>query len=172
MNWSLEIWKIKNLKFYAQNPRKLTKEEADNLDASIRKFGICQPIVINRDGTVIGGHQRVRLLHKMGRREVSVYVPDTLLSSKEVEELNIRLNKNCGHWDWDILGNAFDVGDLIEWGFSLSELEIGDEEEKEEKKKSVKMAINFSSYDQLEDLEPKIAMLISEYPGTSYKISA
>jgi len=44
------------------------------------------------------------------------------LSEKEVEELNIRLNKNTGSWDFDILANEFELPDLFEWGFSESNL--------------------------------------------------
>jgi len=44
-------------------------------------------------------------------------VPETKLSDRDVEELNIRLNRNTGEWDWDILANEWEVEDLQEWGF-------------------------------------------------------
>ena len=43
---------------------------------------------------------------------------------KHVEELNIRLNKNTGEWDWDILANDWEVDDLLAWGFTEEELSI------------------------------------------------
>ena len=44
-------------------------------------------------------------------------MPETKLSDRDVEELNIRLNRNTGEWDWDILANEWEVEDLQEWGF-------------------------------------------------------
>ena len=47
-----------------------------------------------------------------------------MLTDKEVEELNIRLNKNTGNWDFDALANRFEVPDLLEWGFDERELQL------------------------------------------------
>lgn len=93
---------------------------------------------------IIGGHQRVRTLKKMKVKEVDVYIPDRDLTEAEVDELNIRLNKNTGTWDYDLLANEFELSDLIDWGFTSEEL-LGsidddisitskDETEKEKKK--------------------------------------
>jgi DNA modification methylase len=46
------------------------------------------------------------------------------LTPEKEKELNIRLNKNTGQWDWDALANHFDVGELTEWGFSEDELQF------------------------------------------------
>jgi len=40
------------------------------------------------------------------------------------KELNIRLNKNVGEWDYDALANYFDVGELTEWGFKEEEIGV------------------------------------------------
>jgi len=40
------------------------------------------------------------------------------LTPDKERELNIRLNKNSGEWDYDALANYFDVGELTEWGFT------------------------------------------------------
>jgi DNA modification methylase len=49
-------------------------------------------------------------------------VPDQSLDQKDIDELNIRLNRNLGEWDFDILANQWDVDNLIEWGFTEEEL--------------------------------------------------
>jgi hypothetical protein len=66
----------------------------------------------------------------MGIKEVECYVPDHTLSQKDINELNIRLNKNTGEFDFDILANEFEIDDLLNWGFEPEEM-IGfaDEEE-------------------------------------------
>lgn len=124
MEWKLEKRPIKDLRAYAKNPRQLGKHDGEHLRKSLEKFGQCEPIVINCDNTVIGGHQRLKTLKKMGKKEVDVYVPLSALDEKEIEELNIRLNRNAGEWDFDILANAWEPADLVEWGFTEGELDI------------------------------------------------
>ena len=46
------------------------------------------------------------------------------LNPAKEKELNIRLNRNTGEWDWDALANYFDVGELTEWGFTEDELQF------------------------------------------------
>jgi len=74
--------------------------------------------------TIIGGHQRKHVLEASGVKEIECWIPDRELSDKEVEELNIRLNKNTGSWDFDILANNFELEDLKEWGFEDRELDL------------------------------------------------
>jgi hypothetical protein len=176
MKWELQKRKINDLHLYTKNPRKLTKHNADQLHESISKFGQCEPIVINSDNTVIGGHQRLRTMRKMGYKEVDVYVPDQPLSEREIEELNIRLNRNNGDWDWDILGNVWDPNDLIEWGFTLEELHLDEIPEKstsedpDEGKKKCKMTITFQHVDHIQEAENKISSIVDSYEGAYYKV--
>jgi ParB-like chromosome segregation protein Spo0J len=121
--WKIEKRAIKDIRENPINPRQLTKDQEKQLATSIEKFGQCEPLVINTDGFLIGGHQRLRILKKQKEKEADVYVPTRTLSEREVQELNIRLNKNVGSWDFDILANAWDTEDLIEWGFTSQELE-------------------------------------------------
>lgn len=124
MEWKVEKRKISSLKNYSKNARKMDKDAASHLQVSLEKFGVCEPIVINTDGTIIGGHMRVKTLKKMEVREVDVYVPQQTLTEKDVEELNIRLNKNTGEFDFDILANEWEYSDLISWGFSDADFDV------------------------------------------------
>jgi len=57
--------KIKDLKFADYNPRKKLKpkdEEYKKIKASIENFGYVDPIIINKDNTIVGGHQRALVL--------------------------------------------------------------------------------------------------------------
>lgn len=69
---------------------------------------------------IIGGHQRVRVAKDIGFKTVPCV--ELNLPIEKEKELNIRLNKNVGEWDYDALANCFDVGELTEWGFSTQEL--------------------------------------------------
>ena len=122
IEWHIEKRKISELKDYEKNPRRISKEQAEHLKASLEKFGLIDKPIINTDNTIIGGHQRKNTLKKMGIHEVECNVPSRTLSEREIEELNVRLNRNQGEFDYDILANSFEVPDLVDYGFSLDTL--------------------------------------------------
>jgi ParB-like chromosome segregation protein Spo0J len=116
----------------------------DHLTDLINKFGLIDKPIINTDFTIIGGHQRIRILKKQKEKIVECWMPDRLLTDKEVENLMIGLNKNQGTWDYDLLSSHYDVIDLLEYGFSEKELlgtcvDEEDPKEKESKEKKLKM---------------------------------
>lgn len=107
------------------NPRKISKESLEQLKESIQRFQIVDPIIVNaasnRKNIVIGGHMRLRGAKELGFKEVpAVYIniPDI----KREQELNIRLNKNTGTWDFELLAN-FNEEFLSNIGFSSEELD-------------------------------------------------
>jgi hypothetical protein len=126
ITWHLESRKLKDLTEHPHNPRQLSKHDAEHLEKSLEKFGQIDKIVINTDNQIIGGHQRKKILKKMGISTVECWVPDRTLDPKEVDECVVRLNRNAGEWDWDILANRFDNDDLLEFGFEASELGLAD----------------------------------------------
>lgn len=123
IQWHHETRKISQLVPASYNPRKLSEKQAEDLRKSLGKFGLAEPIVINTNNTVIGGHQRLKMLASlMGLEgEVAVSVPDRELTLVEEKELNIRLNRNVGEWDWDVLNKEFQVDELMGWGFQSYE---------------------------------------------------
>ena len=73
------------------NPRTISKEAARGLQASLRRFGLVQPIVWNRrTKRVVGGHQRIDALKALGKSEAQVVVVD--LPESEERVLNVTLN--------------------------------------------------------------------------------
>ena len=121
----IEYIPIEKLRPNEYNPKTMTKKEAEDLEKSITKFSIVDPLLANkaegREGTLIGGHQRYKIYQKMGIKEVPVIwlnIPDI----KKERELCLSLSKNLGSWDWDLLAN-FDEEELIEVGFDSEELE-------------------------------------------------
>lgn len=90
------------------NPRKRLKpgdEEYESLKRSIEVFGYVDPIIINADGTVIGGHQRLNVLVDLGYSDADVAVVD--LNKNDEKALNIALNKITGEWDIEKLAEIF-----------------------------------------------------------------
>lgn len=92
--------KIEELKAAEYNPRiELSKndEAYEKIRASIKEFGFVDPIIINADTTVIGGHQRLNILKELEYKEVDCIVLN--VSKKNEKRLNLALNKNSGYWD-------------------------------------------------------------------------
>src|SRR3990167_1608706 len=118
--WHSQKRKISDLKPAPYNPRELTEKQAQDLATSLELFNLAEPIVINQNNTIVGGHQRINILKaKYGNNgaEVDVRVPNRLLTQDEEVELNLRLNKNLGH-----LAN-FDEDLLKDVGFDSRELD-------------------------------------------------
>ena len=123
--WHSQKRKISELKPAPYNPRELTEKQAQDLATSLELFNLAEPIVINQNNTIVGGHQRINILKaKYGDNgtEVDVRVPNRLLTQDEEVELNLRLNKNLGQWNFDALAN-FDEELLKDVGFESQELD-------------------------------------------------
>lgn len=133
---------INELKYANYNPRKKLKpedKEYQKIKKSIEEFGYVEPIIINKDNTIIGGHQRITVLKDLGYEEVDVIQID--IDKTKEKALNIALNKITGEWDYAMLGDLLlDLDeqnyDLEITGFDLDEIEgimapLGLEEKKE-----------------------------------------
>lgn len=126
IHWYLQRKQIKDLIPHSKNPRQISKEKAQQLADSIAIFGLIDKPIINYDNTIIGGHQRIKLLANIGEDFVECWVPDEYLCEKQVDKLNISLNKITGDWDYDILANEWDQEDLLDAGFTEKELFVTD----------------------------------------------
>jgi hypothetical protein len=69
------------------------------------------------------------------------------LSKEQERELNIRLNKSGGDWDFDLLSN-FEIEELKDWGFK--EIELGLNIDKIEEKKDDSYIVSVKTKDALE----------------------
>lgn len=126
LEWRTEKRRVRDLVPWESNPRKITEKQADDLRKSLDKFGVADIPVVDVDGTIVGGHQRCEILMAQGKgdMEVDVRVPSRKLTEEEFAELNLRLNKNLGEWDFDVLAN-FSEDLLLSIGFDAEELMVG-----------------------------------------------
>ena len=122
----IESRKISELKFAEYNPRIITKKEYKDLKNSLTEFGIVETIVVNtykgRENIIVGGHQRVRVLEDLGYDSVICSLVDLPLESEM--KLNLRLNKNGGKFDDDMLFNYFPEEMLKDVGFTDNDFNI------------------------------------------------
>jgi len=145
IEWKLEPVLIKLLKENPKNPRQINKDVVQRLGEFIEKFGLIDKPIINQDNTIIGGHQRIRIIKKNKEKTVECWIPSRMLTEEECDELMIGVNKIHGQFDYDILSTHFEPLDLLKWGFTEKELfdycqeseevtEKAQEKEKEKKK--------------------------------------
>ena len=110
---------IDSLKPAAYNPRKKLKKgdkEYEKIKKSIVEFGYVDPIIVNFDGTVIGGHQRLTVLSDLGYKEVQC-VQVRIDDENKVKALNVALNKITGAWNEELLADL--IVDLQDADFNL-----------------------------------------------------
>jgi DNA modification methylase len=107
------------------NPRTWDKEATQHLKESIGSFGIVDPILVNaapeRRGIVIGGNFRLSVFKELGITECPVIWLNIPEEERE-RELCLRLNKNVGEWDNDLLA-TFSEDMLAGLGFSSEDLD-------------------------------------------------
>lgn len=109
---------LKELKPAAYNPRKKLKKgdkEYEKIKQSLLKFGYVDPIIVNKDMTVIGGHQRLTVLKDLDYETAKCVIVD--LPKEDEKALNIALNKITGQWDDALLADL--LLDLQESDFNL-----------------------------------------------------
>lgn len=125
---------INDLKPNEYNPRTWDKDAAEQLKESIKRFGIVDPFILNsapeRINVIIGGSFRWAIAKELGFDTVPVVYVNIPDLEKE-KELNLRLNRNHGEFDINLLAE-FDESFLADIGFGSEELDIIFEEEKKE----------------------------------------
>ena len=126
IEWHLEKRKLKDLKPHPRNPRKLSKHDGENLQKSIIEDGLIDKPAIDLNNQIIGGHQRISILKKLGQKEIYVWVPSRELTSQEINRINLRLNRVLGEWDYDIMANEWSEEELLDGGFTREEIEFAD----------------------------------------------
>jgi len=116
--------KVDSLKVSEYNPRKHDEQAKEQLKASIEKYGLVDPLIANsnlkRKNILIGGHFRLKVAKELGYKDVPVVFVNIADIEKE-KELNLRLNKNTGEWDMELL-KEFDLGVLLDVGFGDEDL--------------------------------------------------
>lgn len=127
---NIQIIDINKLIQATYNPRKdLKPDDAEyiKIKNSIVKFGFVSPLVINKDMTVIGGHQRLKVLKDLGITEVECIVVD--LDKTNEKALNIALNKIQGDWDEDKLEALLQELKLEEFDMNLTGFDFDEVDE-------------------------------------------
>lgn len=144
----VKLIEIKKLTLLDNNPRKITDTQFKKLCKSLDEdpdFFYKRPCLVNEsDGGlyVYAGNQRVLAAKKLGWQSVPCSV-DYNLPDAVMRERIIKDNKHYGEFDFDILGNEWEIDLLLESGFTEDELQfrnidtIEDKSEKPKQKKCI-----------------------------------
>jgi hypothetical protein len=121
--WHTEQRKVNDLIPFEGNPRKMTEKQVKDLKKSLERLNLIDIPAIDIDNTLVGGHQRMKIMQLLDRGEeiIDVRVPNRKLTDQEIIEANLRLNKNLGDWDFDMLAN-FDEEMLKDVGWQQFEI--------------------------------------------------
>lgn len=96
VEWTPQVVSILALHPAEYNPRKQNNKAKKAFIRNAEEWGNLEPIVVNMDGTIIGGHQRYFIAIENGQDEMEVFVPSKQLKPEDEKELNIILNSITG----------------------------------------------------------------------------
>lgn len=123
----VENWPVEALLLYARNARTHSKEQVQQIVASIKEFGWTNPVLIDPNGGVIAGHGRIMAAKELGMVEVPCIVIHGLTPEKK-RALILADNKialNAG-WDESLLG--IELQALVDAGYKAAITGFSDEE--------------------------------------------
>lgn len=95
----IEQRKISELKPNANNPRK-NEKAVEYVKNSIEEFGFINPIICNKDMTILAGHTRYKSAKKLGLKTVPVIIVD--FDEKKAEAFALADNKTGEMAEWDL----------------------------------------------------------------------
>lgn len=103
------------------NPRSITEDDLNQLKKSLEKFNLVEIPVIDFDGVLLAGHQRVAVLYTLGRGEelIDVRYPNRKLTEEEFKEYMLRSNIHNGEFDWSKIEEYFQDIDLGAIGMDM-----------------------------------------------------
>ena len=115
---------ISDLNPASYNPRTWDEAAVAKLTESIKRFGLVDPLIVNsatgRENIIIGGCFRNEIAKRLGIQKVPVVYVNIPDIDKE-KELNLRLNRNTGDWDFELL-KFFNIELLLDVGFDDNDL--------------------------------------------------
>lgn len=129
LEWRTVQRKVNDLIPQENNPRTITDKQMSDLQKNLKKFNLVEIPVIDKDGKILAGHQRIKALQLLGRGEekIDVRIPNRKLTKEESERYLIASNALGGDWDFEKL-KSFDFDLLLDIGFDKEDLAFWDKD--------------------------------------------
>jgi DNA modification methylase len=109
----------KDLKPTSRQIRRRDTVQSAKIDASIGKFGVCRPILISADRTIVEGHGIWEAAKRLGVTEVPCIVIDHL-DANELRLLPMALNRIAETGAWEVEALRLEFEELIVLGEDIS----------------------------------------------------
>ena len=129
---------VSSLKPHPHNSRTHSKKQLKLIAKSIQAFGFLNPVLIDRNGTIVAGHGRVEAAKLLGMEQVPTISLENL-SKDQIRAYILADNKlaELGGWDREMLAIELqhlytleDVFDIAVTGFEVPEIDLILEESK------------------------------------------
>lgn len=155
----IEFIDIDKLKPATYNPRTISLDAFKGLIKSLQTFGMVDPVIVNKDLTIIGGHMRVKGWKQLGNTSVACIVLD--LDKSREKQLNIVLNSQeiSGKYADNLqelleeLKGDMDITDYNELRLDkLETLDLSDADDGEELEEKFQLVIDCQNETEQKDL--------------------
>ena len=104
LNSEIKLKTVKELIPYARNSRTHDDAQVDQICASIKEFGFTNPILIDKENSIIAGHGRLLASQKLGLKKVPTinlgYLSEDQKRAYVIADNKLSLNAG---WDMDML---------------------------------------------------------------------
>jgi len=118
--------KIEDIIPYHDNPR--VNEDAINVvKKSLEEFGFQQPLVLDKDNTIIVGHTRYAAATELGYKEIPCFIADNL-NEEKIKAYRIMDNKSAEYASWNYGLLTKEMTELLEADYDLEFTGFTDEE--------------------------------------------
>jgi len=120
---------IESLKMYEHNPRK-NDSAVNAVVNSIKEFGFRNPVIIDKNNTIVAGHTRVKAAQKLKIQTIPCVIIDDL-TEQQIKAYRLVDNKTSELSEWDMNLLDVELGDLFDFnmerfGFSLNDDNLDD----------------------------------------------
>lgn len=155
------------------NPRTISREKMELLQQSLTQspeFLQHRPLLVypyKGRYVVMGGNMRLQAMRRMKWQTVPCTVIDAATPVDKLREYTIKDNADYGKWDFDLLANQWDAGELKDWGIDIPQIDFDDPKDEAEGAQRWQLKIDFangSDYSRallaLTDLDDNLATAI------------
>src|SRR3990167_5267941 len=114
------IWSIDKLKEWEKNPRSIQSKDFDRLKKQIFSLGQYKPLIITKDGTVLGGNMRLKAYRELGMKDIWVSIVDVsptegMTTEDRMLQYALSDNDRAGFYDEDLLAKLTGEFPDFEW---------------------------------------------------------
>jgi len=119
-----DYWAIEKLKLWDKNPRSIKDDRFNELKTRLKRQGQIKPLLITKQGIVIGGNMRLRAMTELGWDKVWVSVTEAV-TDKEIFDLALTDNEEFGYYEKEQLAELAMALHLTPLELQSYELNLG-----------------------------------------------